>query len=424
MADVYAGSTLNLAAATASDGTMGCFENRDVNNMALNYVDVSTGSCTESWRLGVSKEESAFINWGNSMHIQQSPLYKRAWALQELLLPRRVLYFCDGQIMWSCQKGFVSEQYPERYLCDDSHLGQLRSCAFVEPSPSSVGTGEHHQPQFWKRLVETYSRSELTFPSKDKLVAISGLAKQYESPEGYLVGIWKRHLGHQLLWRVKRDKEAPAPTKRLALPSWTWAAVDNEISFPEVDVEDTSQELKLLEDRIVTPAEDRTGHVIVGHLQIEASLACATFGLGDYPRSIFQYLNSAAIDSSPAEISTNPTVQLLEKQNSSSVISVKASISWDEIHDHGDGELIYCLLTYRSHSENFGTSDGLTILPSSRTGFYRRLGTFRVWGEEEKKFHEIFHNCIPYFNEHPELYENKAKLISPTSLPRYVIWLE
>jgi Heterokaryon incompatibility protein (HET) len=107
----------------------------------------------------------------------------------------------------------------------------------------------------WSRILEKYCTTKLTY-GKDKLVAISGLAKRMESilDDEYISGLWKSILPSQLLWRIEdheevltffavNDEGIEAATNnplrsnasRLAqsrAPSWSWASIDGAIAPP------------------------------------------------------------------------------------------------------------------------------------------------------------------------------------------------
>ena len=42
---------------------------------------------------------------------QESPLYSRAWVVQEFALASRILYFADGQLLWEYKEPQASETY-------------------------------------------------------------------------------------------------------------------------------------------------------------------------------------------------------------------------------------------------------------------------------------------------------------------------
>ncbi|KAL5322211.1 hypothetical protein ACEPPN_010181 [Leptodophora sp. 'Broadleaf-Isolate-01'] len=89
------------------------------------------------------------------------------------------------------------------------------------------------EQQQWLPVVEIYSRCALTF-AKDKLVAISGMARELSKDMDweYLAGLWRRDLEHQILWKVKVAH--PATKKEdMRGSSWSWASVDGEIVIPD-----------------------------------------------------------------------------------------------------------------------------------------------------------------------------------------------
>lgn len=85
----------------------------------------------------------------------------------------------------------------------------------------------------WLTVVEIFSRCSLSF-SKDKLVAISGMAKSLSQEMNcdYLAGLWRKDLEHQILWKVEVVRPAPKKDGTRG-PSWSWASVDGAIKIPE-----------------------------------------------------------------------------------------------------------------------------------------------------------------------------------------------
>jgi hypothetical protein len=95
-------------------------------------------------------------------------------------------------------------------------------------SPCSIKDMQYPQKR-WIHIVKAYSGCNLSF-SKDKLVAISGLAKtaskDMESP--YIAGMWRKGLEHYLLWKVARAMPAPKKDGTRG-PSWSWASVNGQV---------------------------------------------------------------------------------------------------------------------------------------------------------------------------------------------------
>ena len=83
----------------------------------------------------------------------------------------------------------------------------------------------------WCNAVETYSACNLSF-SKDKLIAISGMAKRMseEMQCQYLAGLWRKDLEHWLLWKVVVARGRLVDCEGRG-PSWSWASVDGTIRY-------------------------------------------------------------------------------------------------------------------------------------------------------------------------------------------------
>jgi hypothetical protein len=88
----------------------------------------------------------------------------------------------------------------------------------------------------WMTVISMYSQCALTRQS-DKLIAISGLAVEFEKHFGptaaYVVGMWQPWLVYLLLWRVadgKKGDGTPCSTQEMRQsPSWSWVSVDGAV---------------------------------------------------------------------------------------------------------------------------------------------------------------------------------------------------
>lgn len=130
-------------------------------------------------------------------------LNERAWATQEWLLSRRILFFTPGALVWSC-KEITQRETGERCYSTSRNMT-------------------------WTVIVERYSDRKLTF-AKDRLIALEGLRTKLGEKTGfnYAVGIWKEGLPNQLLWQVTKHQE---PSDVLGLPSWSWMHVPCGVRF-------------------------------------------------------------------------------------------------------------------------------------------------------------------------------------------------
>ena len=90
---------------------------------------------------------------------------------------------------------------------------------------------QNRPPSEWEDLVEMYSLCDLTY-EKDKLMAISGMARKVHSATGqaWCAGIEADRLCQQLLW-FPTINGMTIPTHPRC-PSWSWAACDGSLQYP------------------------------------------------------------------------------------------------------------------------------------------------------------------------------------------------
>lgn len=137
-------------------------------------------------------------------------LNSRAWATQEWLLSRRIVFFTKGALIWSC-KAITQRETGER-------------CYSVSRNTR------------WKNVVEQYSDRQLTFAT-DRLIALEGLRMELGKKIAceYAFGVWKESLPNQLLWQVTGRIEGTAISDPLKLPTWTWAHVACGVRYLTID---------------------------------------------------------------------------------------------------------------------------------------------------------------------------------------------
>jgi hypothetical protein len=203
MSSVYGGSTLNIAATGARDGSNGCYFERP-----------------RYWRCQVSEDVDGVTHSyeGVSLHpFQRMPLLRRGWALQERLLPTRTLHFTKSQAVWECHHTTACENFPKgmpsKWLRDIDHL---------EKQPV--------EPSMWDWIIEQYSKCALSV-STDKLVALSGIARAIYDRTGdqYAAGMWKKSLEVDLCWKpffVQQNRHTVRSSNTYIAPSWSWASLN------------------------------------------------------------------------------------------------------------------------------------------------------------------------------------------------------
>ena len=260
MGEIYRHGFFNIAAVAASDGTHGCFMERDY----MTTLPVLTEErhkptmlgqlsrrISESWS-GIRRSKfgaSELIPQGSNMYVDpllwerevtNSPLGDRAWVVQERFLAPRIFHFGASQIFFECAELKACETYPVG-LSDV----MLRSTSFKTPiesilPESSLSERRTHAFRIWNNLVEVYTAAKLT-KYTDKLIAISGVASYLHEfiAADYIAGLWASHLMEQLLW-FTTDRTTPPASYQA--PSWSWASINSAVSgvtnLPDPDQKD------------------------------------------------------------------------------------------------------------------------------------------------------------------------------------------
>lgn len=164
--------------------------------------------------------------WAHSVEL--SPLSRRAWVLQERLLSPRTLHYTKRQLFWECRASKACESSPNP--CPKSRLDHFDVPTCRESTHELCGLDAEPLDRHWPEIIKKYTDTLMT-KLEDKLVAISGLARQVYSitKDKYCAGIWREDLSTQLLWQLQR------PQHKLDLPyrapSWSWASTEGKVKF-------------------------------------------------------------------------------------------------------------------------------------------------------------------------------------------------
>ena len=243
MHKVYTHSYCNISATAAQNSFEGLFRSRDPHRDWAQTVTVNLKGILDvsDARFNCTVLDLSF--WEKS--VEQAPVNQRSWVLQERLLAPRVLHWCRDQIAFECRHVDRAECRPQgiphllmmrgelvegaRFKRIEQIAGRdLRKIRLRKEYSSShqrrlVQMVEEIKPRWhyyeiWKRVVETYTKMELT-KAEDRLIALSGIARmmkeQMESEnikDEYIAGLWQRGLPSQLLWYVNEaDGREPQP---------------------------------------------------------------------------------------------------------------------------------------------------------------------------------------------------------------------
>ncbi|KAF8857431.1 HET-domain-containing protein [Acephala macrosclerotiorum] len=158
-------------------------------------------------------------------NIRNSRLMKRGWVQQEQFLSVRSIHFARTQVFWRCLELKACEGFPAGFPSNGKVVDQLGS--IIGTKLEAFDSGLKHC-ELWRSIVRDYSSCELSMPEKDKLMAISGLARRFGDGKDYLAGLWRPILPSQLLWRIHPSQTVASTTQSQARrsPSWSWVSVD------------------------------------------------------------------------------------------------------------------------------------------------------------------------------------------------------
>lgn len=215
MVNVYANAHVVIAANHADNSSQGCFHNRQprpVTRIVLfrfsenNFED----STVQALLLFPGDEES----W-KQVEFLSEPLSRRAWALQEWVLAKRVLHYNTRQMYFECNEGIVGEdgcRFKDR-LCDLG--GENEKLSMLEEA----------EREKWNFVLRAYGARKLT-KATDKLPALSGLARLFAQCLGteYVAGLWSDHLIRRLAWQGLGSGRILS--QDYTGPTWSWANYD------------------------------------------------------------------------------------------------------------------------------------------------------------------------------------------------------
>lgn len=311
MNQVYMHSYLNISSLAASDSNSSFFAERNPDSTQETHVETRLKECQlgETWL----KYHVSDVKW-MERNIEDTPLNRRAWVLQERLISPRVLHFGREQLVWECIETERAESCPEGLPRLYTKWGFKSTLYDYNPwkeiGPHSGPALQKEPYHSWNRVVQVYSKCSMT-KSEDKLIAIAGIAKQMANivQDEYVCGMWRRCLPSMLLWLVADRQQANGslphrPTEYRA-PSFSWASVDGVIAPGHPDNHDLLFEV--LDVKLAFATEDITGLVTGGSLLLKGQVQRLSIRPNTSGNSVFEHIASVnGVDVVPADVSFTP----------------------------------------------------------------------------------------------------------------------
>lgn len=271
MASIYSNSSITIAATSSANCLQGLYRTDPARDQ-VHELNVLLSDHRPARVL--AHADSPRIDWmGRSQDRvapyagPKMPLLERAWFFQEWHLSPRLLHFADGEIVWQCKCGSLSQwEAFEGHPFPCPAAKQVENAMSMEDDPPPKLMAE----KFWFDAVEAFSALKLTFHEKDALAAISGVAKkteQFVRGDTYVAGIWLDSLLMGLCWITRRPL-GPGRSKEWAAPSWSWASINGPVSYKTIrpTTDDTPVDISVWDKKchldkvtFILSGEDATG---------------------------------------------------------------------------------------------------------------------------------------------------------------------
>ncbi|KAF4627069.1 hypothetical protein G7Y89_g11087 [Cudoniella acicularis] len=239
MGRIYKDATFTIMAASAksvSEGFLG--------NTKVDAPEAKLPFHIDEDSFGAIFVRSCFNN--NPYFLDGEPIFNRAWTLQEMLLPSRMLMFDSYQVMLKCgvndfDPAMDTYLYPESRInsrtsreygmVQNFHLENLAkeyegSFLTKEDFKGFTERGHSRQSQIWTSLMAEYSRRDISVID-DRYSALAGVTEELQKIWGgkYIAGLWENSLVQHLGWSGGVNNEEFGGRKwesRLEGPSWSW----------------------------------------------------------------------------------------------------------------------------------------------------------------------------------------------------------
>lgn len=287
MHEIYSGATLCIAASSAHGSQDGIFKSGD--QFRSYFQSFATIPC-----LGEKKEDNkqpdGTISFrrcttDNGMDpnyrlLEDEPLHRRAWVLQESALSPRRLDFSSKELVWSCRSACYTESLPNYNKSSSNSSGKALFSMPIVDVPHSSCPDHKFLPQspmgWWNSAVIDVMSCGIT-NRKDLLPAMAGVAAAIKARTKYtyVVGLWKEDLHRGLLWTVLKSRERP---KSESVPTWSWASSSSAIdSNPFLERYRSENRAEIVDVTVKTEGDQeftpviRASLVIKGNFQLLSS---------------------------------------------------------------------------------------------------------------------------------------------------------
>ncbi|KAF7927088.1 hypothetical protein EAE99_005419 [Botrytis elliptica] len=233
MRDYYANAECCIAASVANDAAEGFLRERLLGRYPIQFIFLTYPGTVGPDRQSItlhSKENVATLK----NVIDESPLSKRGWCLQELSLPPRVLHWTSNGLYRECQSSYFLEGSSKKWeTYDYAATANPRDILAMPDDKLLTHDG-------WHRLLRLLSEKGLTF-SKDRIYAIHGIACLIieRLKVEYFNGVFRPHLAQGLAWNYSPRgpfdalPDVSVEPRDDRFPTWCWAS-NGPVQFSDI----------------------------------------------------------------------------------------------------------------------------------------------------------------------------------------------
>ncbi|KAK4031240.1 heterokaryon incompatibility protein-domain-containing protein [Parachaetomium inaequale] len=177
--------------------------------------------------------------------VRRGALQRRGWVFQEWLLSRRLISYAAEGVYFECQTEMPRNALGDALIGGPAagHRGLLTGKFLLKQLVNFTDSQPRSQYLWWD-IVEAYSTLDLSFPETDRLLALSGIATEFQEARSLankggipvtlcnVAGMWLEDIHLSLLWQQK-DQSTKEVSGRLRswIPSWSWASLVNSVSW-------------------------------------------------------------------------------------------------------------------------------------------------------------------------------------------------
>jgi hypothetical protein len=363
MAAIYENSYITIAAVDSADGNDRCLVDR-LKPVRINYKNTMGKEFTVRARKVVEHHPNAREKEPAK---PMGPLTTRAWALQEHVLSTRVLHYTSTELLFECRTSYRCECMPMRKMYPTTP-------SIIPKSVAKKDGGLDPVWHAWQRIVEQYSRRELTVQN-DKFPAISGIASKIKeaTQSPYIAGLWKMNIASDLIWSAAPPL-ADNALQTYRAPTFSWASLKTPITYYEADAEETqalTSTIELLSSAVTLTGLNPLGTIAIASIKLRAP--CLPALLSSEQRDGKWEYNLLIKGTSAIRVLHD--CLLAEVTNVDKAADTQRTVRRAQLEDTGSSfrAPVLCLSVARYDT----WVSGLVLASSEVThGAYERLGTF------------------------------------------------